>query len=363
MISEKLEKSKNWLVNNSLYLIASLGALYLGKKTIDFALSKYDRKQYLKIIKNFLIEELSKNQEPIYVKKTDMDLKLILKSYGYVVNDMRQINKGIEESIISSINNENRYKNTRNVNTSYFSNYLNLKEEEEKSEFLVYDIKQVEHYYYYYYILLNKLYSNDLSEYSRKRIILLKKYQDSIQGLNNKEIVKNKELLEYFSYIENFNNNFKEKEDCLLKDLFIILNKDFNFFKTKKIKATNEKQKEYNARYSEIDVNIITSKFYLSSNIELPDDLNYEKINEVVVYLFKQTKRNIGIAKKFYKSSTILDDDVYGIAECMAFDDAFQQYGYNEETIRVAMAKYDLRFEIIEGVENVISSIKLAVEN
>lgn len=218
---------------------------------------------------------------------------------------------GIQAYFFSRFNTQtnNGVKEEENNTTSNLNSNTQTLNKKKKSD--------VEFFFYAFYKCFMTIYEKEILQYQIKR----------------REVYKQGNIVKYISFVEKNMSEFRYLEEYILRQVFYEL----------KINDSIESD----VKLVDINTKNISTKYYEDLELELPSTLNLEKINEVIVCLFDQTKINLNkIQSLMNLSSSALTDNEYLIAENMAFDYAFQKYNFSETQIRKAVVNYNLSFAI-----------------
>ena len=293
---------KNWIWDNILYISASVSTLYLLKVSYSSYTSFANKNKLIKDIKQIVQSEYNKKaqrekdkekedfaihkQVDVYPSKNNIDL----------VNNM----------IISNKNKENKSEKQSN-----FEKNNKIKNKDE-AEFC----------YSVYYKCLRTIYSKKFKEFSNQRRKI---------GLTN--------IDKYFTYCSEFLESMKIIEDFVITRVFI----ELAIFGLDKID-------EEGTIINDNHLNDISHKYYIETQIDIPNELNLELTNEILICLFDKTKENV---KKFITLYSLSQDHeipekFFLIAEYLAYDAVFEKYGYSEDQIRKSIVNHELTYKIIK---------------
>lgn len=325
----QLVTSKSWLTMNIAYIATAISGIYIMKSFMDFYWS-YSKTTSLnkKIYDIIKIELIKRKQNDLFNHKL---------SYNFI-NDQRESNTnsnnnqekihnvGIQAYFMNRFNNNNN-NNTSNISNNNTNNELksnnssNTQENKQQKKFNSLNKKNdLEFYYYVYLKCLKSIYEQDINCFETQR----------------RKLFKENNILKYVIYVEKFYSNFKFKEDYLLKRIY----KELAF----------SESLEFDIKFTDINTNSINSKYYEDLELEVPKDLDLEKMNEIIVALFDQTKENlVKLQNALNLNESTLSENEYLIAEHLAFDYAYFKYNLTETQIRKALINLNLKFEIFKG--------------
>ena len=84
-------------------------------------------------------------------------------------------------------------------------------------------------------------------------------------------------------------------------------------------------------------------KFYQQLNLEVPKNLEKNKICEIINVLYDKTKYYLVKLREHYnKKDDYIDDRIQLLAEYMSFDFIFQKYDLDRTLVEKAMCQFDL---------------------
>ncbi len=84
-------------------------------------------------------------------------------------------------------------------------------------------------------------------------------------------------------------------------------------------------------------------KFYQQLNLEVPKNLEKNKICEIINVLYDKTKYYLVKLREHYnKKDDYIDDRIQLLAEYMSFDFIFQKYDLDRTLVEKAMCHFDL---------------------
>jgi hypothetical protein len=87
----------------------------------------------------------------------------------------------------------------------------------------------------------------------------------------------------------------------------------------------------------------LNRKFYQQLNLEVPKNLEKNKICEIINVLYDKTKYYLVKLREHYnKKDDYIDDRIQLLAEYMSFDFIFQKYDLDRTLVEKAMCHFDL---------------------
>mmetsp|Transcript_23708 Transcript_23708/g.24680 ORF Transcript_23708/g.24680 Transcript_23708/m.24680 type:complete len:336 (+) Transcript_23708:29-1036(+) len=327
-----IDNYKSWVFTNVAYIATAVSGTYILKSVYD-GYSSYSKENALnKRIAGIIKIELAKRKEQEKSKRTNKhnnnssninndsltrSIYLSEDQNQSQSNGFRMAHEGIQTFFASrNINAQSIDLQSNHSDNQEGENDIKEKEKKAKKK------EDLEFYYYTYYKCLKTIYENDFAFFERER----------------RQIYKENNILKYISFVEKFQNRMKYIEDYLLKQVFLQLGLSESL--------------ETEIKITEMNFNSINYRYYEDLELEIPEKLDLEKINEIVVCLFDQTKEHLNKVQNVMnlsQSNTAETD--YLLAENMAFDYIYHKHGFTENQIRKAVVNYNLTFEIVGSDE------------
>jgi hypothetical protein len=164
--------------------------------------------------------------------------------------------------------------------------------------------------YLLYLNILHTVYRKHISSFNKRRLALF----------------KSDDMKSYIACIEDYLEKSKLIEQNILQIIFeeLKIEKEGSDFTYEKINISELKRKHYN-----------------DTSIDLPKNVDKNKIREVVIVLFDKTKIYLAELRKHYHKKDN-HDKLQLIAEYMAFDYIYQEHDIDRDVIEKAMSFYDL---------------------
>jgi hypothetical protein len=300
-----LTSYKNIFSNNLAYAATIISGGYLIKSLFSAINNNRKNKNLDSKIKEIIELEKAKRKED---EKYNKYIKI-------------EEDNSVESQLENTFNNKSNFTilniNNSDIDETKFGNINNQDKKLRKKL----KRKELEFFYMIYLKCLKSIYAYEFLEFE----------------ISRRKIFKEGNILKYVTYVEKFNNSIKEKEAYILNTL------------EREMKIDDKLEKEIN--FNEINTNKIIKKYYEDLDIEIPEELNNEKMNQILQMLFSKTKENIKLIEDLLNLREVNDDE-YLIAENMAFDYVYSLYGFEEVQIRKALVKYNLNFEIKKSVCN-----------
>lgn len=308
---------KEWVIHNLAYITTTISSLYI-MKTIYNSYSAYSdlnnlNKRVSSIIKIEIAKRKQEEKQLEKLKNENSHVKYNNQHKSDIYPNFP--NEEIQAYFFNRYNNSNHnnHNTTTNIelkSTNSSHKQIHIEEEKKKK-------KDIEFYYYVYFKCLKTIYEKEFQTFDKKKL----------------ELFKDNNLLKYINLYEKHLNDFKLKEDHLLKQVFQELC----------MKDSVENQ----IKLSDIDTKMICYKYYEDLELEIPSDMSLEKLNEIVVSLFDQTKLHLNKVQNLLSvNDNSLSDHEYLLAESMAFDYVYLKYNFTENQIRKAIINNNLIFEI-----------------
>ena len=174
---------------------------------------------------------------------------------------------------------------------------------------------------------------------------------------------KNESYDKLYNYINNFLNEMKSKEMYILKNVFLELN------------TTESIDSDINI--NDIDTKHISEIYYKEIDAEIPQELGADKVNEILIKLFDQTKiyfekLNFLVNKKNIKfndcnkegfnknSDEVINvgfEKLFLISEILAYDYIYHVYGFTQDQIRMGIIINDIDYKVVMKGDNNNSNI------
>lgn len=305
-IANTLVSYKNSVSNNLAYVATAISGGYLIKTLFSAFTTNLKNKSLDKKIKEIIELEEAKRKEE---EKFNRYIRI-------------EENNSCESQVENTLNNKTNFTIVEVDNSNEFDDTkLGSKRNQTNKASKKLKRRELEFFYLVYLKCLKTIYSKEISDFENSR----------------RSIFKEGNLFKYINFVEKWNSSFKEKENYLFKVI------------EKELKMDENTEREI--KIQEINVKNVNKKYYEDLEIDLPNELNNEKMNEILLILFTKTKEYMKQIEKFLNLRDVNDDE-YLIAENMAFDYVYSTTGYEENQIRKAIVAYNLNFEVQKNISN-----------
>lgn len=310
-----IKKIRDIVVGNVLYAATAISGLYLFKSGVEAFKEQSNEKKLKKKIKDIVFLEKEKYKVTKNLRnKNRMKETIDDTQINNMSNNLNEESFNIE----SLVKTQSNYNNKNNLNNDSLEISSLIKTKKEiKKEFK----KDLEFYYFVYIKCFKTLYNEEIEAYEKQKQL----------------IYKEKNYFKYINYVEQWNKKIKSVEDFILREVFSYMG------------IPSELENAF--AINEINTKSISKMYYEDLDIKVSKDLmDLEKLNEVVMFLFNKTKYFVSQLEEFWKTNK-LGDEEYVVAESLAFNCAYDKFGYRENEIRKAIVDNDLNFLITKSEE------------